>query len=632
MGIVISLFLAIISFILLQLYSKIIHKPFFCDDGLTYNNMPPDKKHTAIYYILFTAYCLLFTVSIYILFKSQTTEAIISPWQVIPSYFFLFYGLATAIIITIILHGSNNLAIKQFNYLTIFLISLHYFLSFSIALIIYKIGYGFDPFIHQATVDLINKTGAVEPKTFYYLGQYSLVVILHKITTLSLVWLDKLLVPILAAIFLPITFFQFLEKWFKDKTTNFLLLITLLLLPFSFFIVTNPQNLAFLFLIITIFLGLACSSTTELIIVYLLALTSLVIHPLAGIPALLFALALTVYHSDKAKLKKYLFFLIYSLSAITLPLAFYFLGKNQITNLNDLAVQTGSEKLSNLKKLIMPGQENFILNFIYLYSFNIKFIIGILALAGLIIYLFHNKKCRIFLLSFGMSLSLFIAYFLTKQLPFNFLITYERQNYSDRILIAAIIFTLPFIITILYWLIDRIKNQKKTVSILFFIFASILITASLYLSYPRFDNYFNSHGYSISQNDIEAVHWIEENTDKNYIVLANQQVSATALREFGFNHYITVPPPYDGAGQGEIYFYPIPTSGQLYQYYLNMVYEKPNKETMQKAMDYAGVKEAYFVLNKYWWAFDKILEEAKLEADNWQEIANGEIYVFKYVK
>jgi hypothetical protein len=33
-----------------------------------------------------------------------------------------------------------------------------------------------------------------------------------------------------------------------------------------------------------------------------------------------------------------------------------------------------------------------------------------------------------------------------------------------------------------------------------------------------------------------------------------------------------------------------------------------------------------------WWAFDKILAEAKLEADSWEEIDGGEIYVFKYTK
>ncbi|MBU4257046.1 hypothetical protein KKC04_01385, partial [Patescibacteria group bacterium] len=67
-------------------------------------------------------------------------------------------------------------------------------------------------------------------------------------------------------------------------------------------------------------------------------------------------------------------------------------------------------------------------------------------------------------------------------------------------------------------------------------------------------------------------------------------------------------------------------------YYLDMVYKKPSRETMIAAMDLTGVNESYFVLNKYWWAFPKILEEAKLEADGWQEIGGGEIYVFRYTR
>lgn len=70
----------------------------------------------------------------------------------------------------------------------------------------------------------------------------------------------------------------------------------------------------------------------------------------------------------------------------------------------------------------------------------------------------------------------------------------------------------------------------------------------------------------------------------------------------------------------------------MYDYYLSMVYEKPSKQTMIKAMDLAGVNESYFVLNRYWWAFSKILDEAKLEANSWQKLDNGEVIVFKYTK
>lgn len=221
-----------------------------------------------------------------------------------------------------------------------------------------------------------------------------------------------------------------------------------------------------------------------------------------------------------------------------------------------------------------------------------------------------------------MSASLGISYLLTAKLPFLFLIDYERNSYTDRILLIAAFFLLPFIIVALYGFIDKLLRQSKAIKIPFLIFIIIIITTSIYLSYPRFDRYFNSRGYSTGQNDIKAVHWIENNTQEDYIVLANQQVSAAALKEFGFVKYYN---------NNKLFYYPIPTGGPLYQYYLDMVYEKPSRETMLAAMDLAGVNKGYFVLNKYWWAFPKLLEEAKLGADNWEEIDNGDVYVFKYI-
>jgi hypothetical protein len=638
-GVIISLILAIISFFIIQrLKAKNKEpRPRQAQRGRQETcNIEYNAKIKILDLLPASCYLLLTAYSFYVLFSHQTTAAIISPWQAIPSYFFIIYGLATAILIIIILKH-NNISTPYTLHPTPFII-LHYFLSFSVALIIYKIGYGFDPFIHQATVDLINKTGSVGPKPFYYLGQYALIVIIHKITFLPLVWLDKLLVPLLAAIYLPTMLWRVLSKWFSDNTTSLLLILMLLILPFSFFIVTTPQNFAYLLLLLAILLGLICSNIFDLMVIYLLSLTAIVIQPIAGIPALLFSLLLTVYHSDIKKrygvsLKKYFYLLISIASVFILPLAFVILSA-----VKDPGESAQNEILPPLSEVRMtvPGQENFILNFIYLYGFNIKIIIGLIAAVGLIIAYRHRGKCRIFFIYLIMSASLALSYLLTAKLPFAFLIDYERSNYSDRILLVTAFFLLPFILVALYAFISKTLNQIKSIKFPLLCFIVVLITASLYISYPRFDRYFNSHGYSVSQTDINAVHWIEENAGQDYIVLANQQVSAAALREFGFAKYYTSPLSRDGGtgeglGVGEIFYYPVPTGGPMYQYYLDMVYKKPSSETMFTAMELAGVNEGYFVLNKYWWAFPKILEEAKLEAQAWEEINNGEIYIFKYL-
>lgn len=545
------------------------------------------------------------------LFDHATTKSLISPWQVTPKYFFLAYFFLTLILIYSL---QKNIRWSRL------LLTLHYFLSFSVALIIYKIGYGFDPFIHQATVGLIDKIGTVEPKPFYYVGQYSLVLIFHKITFLSIKILDKLLVPALAAIYLPF-FINKLKNIWPEKISINLLAIILLVLPFSFLIVTTPQNLAYLFLLIIIFYSLKIFSRPEvnkleLIEIFIISLAAMTIHPVAGIPALSLVIILFLQKID-FRFKNLLSYLVISATALILPILFLFVEK---TN-SGAAISDLTQNLSfSWLKIIIPGQENFILNFIYLYSFNFKIIFCLLLLAGVYLNTRRKNKEKISWIYLGLSSGLFVSFLLTNFLPFKFLIYYERHDYAERLLICAAIFLLPYIILLFYYSISALRQQNKFIKISLVVLLASLISASLYLSYPRFDEYFNSKGFSVGQTDIDAVQKINSDAKEPYIVLANQIVSVAALNEFGFNHYY----------KNNIFYYPIPTGGPLYAYYLDMVYKKPTRTTMNQAMDLAGVKTGYFVLNKYWWAFNKILDEAKLEADSWINVDDGEIYVFKY--
>ncbi|MDD4271951.1 MAG: hypothetical protein PHF50_04075 [Patescibacteria group bacterium] len=611
-GVIISLILAVISFVIIQYFYIISNKKTrrFKIDAVD----KVDKKSAPYPFRLKIigagVYFLTLILSFYILFSHQTGAAIVSPWQIVPKYFFIVYSLATLFLI------GNSIINKK---IALPLIMFHYFLSFSVALIVYKLGYGYDPFIHQATENLIDQTGAVEPKPFYYLGQYALVVIFHKITALPIIWLDKLILPLLAAIFLPLTLWRVLKDWFDSVSLNLILILALLILSFPFLIVTTPQNLAYFFLILAILLGLTCKNFYGFLTILLLSLAAAITHPLAGLPALLFCAFLAVYHSDKAKLKRYLYPILTIITITILPALFYFLNKNMA------AAAAGDNLAENINRPLIniPGHENFILNFIYLYGFNLKYILALLALGGIFIAYKHKEQCKILWLYLALSAALFASYLITAKLPFAFLIGYERDDYPQRILLAACLFLLPFFILSIYSWLEKIAKQKALVILIFAVFFSLFLSAALYITYPRYDNYFNSRGYAVSAADINAVDFIDKDADNDCIVLANQQASVAALSRFGFKKYY---------GPDKIFYYPIPTGSPLYQYYLDMVYKKPSREIMLKAMDLTGVDTGYFVLNKYWWAFTKILDEAKLSATSWQAIDNGEIYVFKYEK
>jgi hypothetical protein len=469
-------------------------------------------------------------------------------------------------------------------------------------------------------MELINEKGVVHPKPYYYLGQYSIIILLHKISFLSISFLNKILVPVLASILLPIIGNLFLKKWFDSKKTSLLLLLLLLILPFSFWILTTPQNLSYIFLLSALLLGLNAVKRDDFLLIYFLAFAAASIHPLTGIPATIYAIAVNIYHSRlKKRVKKYFYLAIFLLSSLSLPLSFYTLGKMQSDKSVGFAFTPLKEALGSFTPAI-PGQENFIMNFLYLYKYNFFLIFILLVITGIFIFIKNIKYCRILGIPLILGVSSFISFLISKQLSFEYLIEYEQGNYAGRILIVSAFFFLPFIFLSLYSFIKKLQKQKLSVSIPFTLFLVIMITASLYLSYPRMDNYHNSHGYSISEQCLEAVDWIEKDAKKEYIVLANQQVSVAALEKFGFDRY----------HQKNIYFYPIPTSGKLYDYYLDMVYKKASFKTMKEAMEYAGVEQGYFVLNKYWWAFPKIKREAELEATNVKEIGDGDIFIFKY--
>lgn len=580
--------------------------------GLPNRDLDKQRRRNDLYLMLFYLTTVFFCFRVLII--NATSLSIISPWEAVPKYFFLFYFLATLILALYIYKNGRW---------PLFFLSLHYFLSFSILIFIFQIGYGFDPFVHRATLSLIAENGAVDPKPFYYLGQYSLEILANKYFHIPLIWIDKLLVPALAALFLPTAFYYSLKKWFGDSYKLFLVILCVLCLPFGIFILTTPQNLAYLFLILAILYGMKCDNCFELSLVYIFAFASLSIHPLAGIPAVLYAFSVHLFCSDlKNKSKYYLAALLFFLLIVSLPAAFYFLNRSMSAAETDATSLDSLNLITSNLKIYWPGEAGLILNYVYLLSLNNFYFIILMAVVGIAVAWKYRNECRFLFLFILISLGLFASYLLTAFLPFPYLISYERADYLERILLMTMFFLLPFILIAIYALIDRISTQDNFIKASWLGLILALITASLYLSYPRLDAYFNSHSYSVGQSDIEAVRWINDNSDKDYIVLANQQVSAAALSQFGFSKYY----------KNDIFYYPIPTGGPLYQYYLDMVYKKPSRETMVKAMDSAGVNEGYLVLNKYWWAFPKIAAEAKLTANSWAQFNQGEVFVMKYKK
>ncbi|HZJ41851.1 MAG TPA: hypothetical protein VFD51_02455 [Patescibacteria group bacterium] len=626
LGIFISLFLTFTSFfILFKLNFLELNKEISIEDKINLKKITKNDKLIILSYFIFLGAAFLE------LFSATSVKSLISPWEVVNYSFFIFYIFSLFFLILIIKKQLLN------SWHNSILLSIQLFLSLSVALIVYKIGYGFDPFIHQAAMEIIAKNGFISPKTPYYLGEYGLLTSINQLSGLSLTFLNKILVPISAALILPKLTYN-LIKQIANKDDKFIeitaWLSTLIALCFSFylFIVTTPQNFSYLFLFLAIFSGLIDKLPTRS---FVFSFAALAIHPIAGIPAIIWSSWL-FFKLNKQKLHvkwhKPISAIILSVGSLLIPLALFISSGAKLENIK-LSFANFTNPLKSLFNFKYAGSENWLLNATYTLYNHYQLIIIILILCGL--YIFINNK---FLLKktaeknyawrglISINISLLFAFILSSQINFSELIAYEQGGFSNRILTIIIIFSSPFLVLSIFWLIKRVFSfQENKIKLIWLVLIVSFISASLYLAYPRFDKYYNSRGYSTSSLDIEAVTLIDNLAQSKYIVLANQQVSAAALKAYGFNHYYK-------SQQGTLYFYPIPTGGVLYQYYLDMVYMSPSKETMKKAMSLVEVDEAYLVINKYWNDSGKIIKAAKLEANSWTELGNNDIFIFQYKK
>jgi hypothetical protein len=336
-------------------------------------------------------------------------------------------------------------------------------------------------------------------------------------------------------------------------------------------------------------------------------------HPLAGLPALLYLLLITVRN-------KKMFYTCAALGSISLPTVFLINAA-----MNKLNVSLSLTNLSPIKlieslkiNLIFQSGYNTLLDFAYLYEANLLIIFVLITM--LVLWLERkNKNIRLIATPAIMSIILLINYAVMKSaINFTFLIDYERSNYADRLILLIFFFLTPYVAMLISRLWNKIHEADilQKVFVLFILVATM--TSQVYLAYPRRDNYDTSHGFNTGEADFLAVKYINENAPSDYVVLANQQVASAAVFEYGFKTYY-----------GDVFYYPIPTGGELYQKFLEMN-ERPSREIMQEAMSLADVNAAYYVVNDYWWQSERLIETAKTNSDGWVAIDNGRVHVFRY--
>ncbi len=510
------------------------------------------------------------------------TAAVRTLWSIFDPSYLPF--IALAIFCTLLLAWRRSPAALPLAIATVFSIT-------SLAALLYPLGFGFDPFIHRATVEHIAQFGTITPKPLYYIGQYIIELVSVKLLHFDLSLVDALLVPTLFALLLPAAI---------AGRRHIFSLSVLFLVPFAAFVQTTPMALALVWTAVCVMLP-----RRPIAAPLIFALAALLTHPLAGIPAVMYVLLIALdEYTKQLTVKRVLTTVVVTASSLAIPLAFVMQAWQSGLKLN-----ISWQHLFNLKQLplsfFFSTRFNVFGDLAYTFIENHFLFIVTLAILTLVFVKYSWRANRpALLVACSMVVSFLI---LSLAFDFRFLISYERTDFALRLLSIATLFALPLLADGVIALKDKIKQSPSLILGLISLLA-IAGSSFTYGAYPRHDNYARAAGFNVTEADISTVHAIENAADGNdYVVLSDQALSAAAVKEFGFAKYYS----------GDIFYYPIPTGGPLYSIYLDMVENGPTQNKIDQAIELTGSHQIYFAIHDYWWQSASIIEQTKTFADDW---------------
>src|SRR3990167_3147788 len=126
-----------------------------------------------------------------------------------------------------------------------------------IAPMLYRIGYGFDGFLHIAGEKVLLATGTLVPTPPYYMGQYVFVTWLARLMDLDVALIDRWLVPVLAAVLIPAALALVAGR------TRATTLIALIIMPLGAFVATTPHGFATVLAITAILLTIGTTGRRD---------------------------------------------------------------------------------------------------------------------------------------------------------------------------------------------------------------------------------------------------------------------------------------------------------------------------------------------------------------------------------
>lgn len=561
-----------------------------------------------------------------ILFSSQTRQTTLGPWDVVPPIFFIVVCINFCVLITA---GKLNASFRMF----VPVASAFFFSIVSVLAIVYPLGFGFDPLVHRAAEQVIIDQGTLTPKTPYYLGHYGLVAALAKLFGGWSELFDRFVVAGIAALALPLLFTRVLNvRPLKIKSALTATALIFTLIPFSPIASGTPWGHAYFLALVAILASVLFWSEKNngwRRFAFLASCALFAVHPLAGLPMIGFFMLLFFSKISRAACAASLL-----ISAASVPIAF--LALSLVLRSSQLSIVFTPFNADALRSFFLPFVPRWEWRFhvfadpAYLYANNIDVLLALGAIGGLAAArtFLPDMRNALYRTLFGFAGAM-LSFIATKGfISFPSLPLYEQATYSDRIKEISLLFLFVLCACALAVCVHMIGTRARRylifVSILFF---AVLGIVNLYASYPRNDPYIPYHGHTVSDSDINAVHWINDTAaGKKYIVLSNQVTAVASIKEFGFAAYIPIS---SGTSSSLAFYYSIPASSPLHEAFVSML-TAPSHEIISAAKMLTNAEYVYFVVHSYEPRFRNVIDKTKKIAGTWRSWNNEEITVFQF--
>lgn len=575
----------------------------------------PEAAWTTLAVLATVAGCLFIIVSAQ---QAATTRSINGAWILFPAGTFVAVAL---------LFASGFLAsLKSRTLIVAGLVAATLLTLASLTTFVYPLGYGFDGFLHRASEAVILQTGTLTPAPPSYIGQYTFVTWLTRVLRIPPRIGDVWLVGALALL-LPLACVHLASK----KRRGLAVLGLLLALPLGILSATTPQNVAYVLGVLALLWLIPTEEidtqdelfpsqrAISLVTPWLFLTWSLATHPLAGLPFAFAGFALTIHSLRSTIVRRTLIGLSLLGSLLVVPLAFSVRAALQSGGMSWAWIRAIPSSLGWFTQRLVEPATHLALwpDWANWQSYLLTFL---LLGAALLATTKDKGRRSIWMMLIGFALAAGLSSWLLEASgDFSFLISYERQAYAARLLVVMQLFLLPAaLVGMSYWF-ERARQAHPRMRAAALLIGIAWFSANVYNMLPRNDAAVIGHGWNVGQSDIEAVKFIEKQANgQPYTVLANQTVSAAAIATLGFKRYV-----------GDVFFYPIPTGGPLYERFLQMM-EKPDIDIAQEAGDLGESELVYVVVNTYWFRADQLIERLKALSDRTWNVDRGTVYIFLF--